>query len=225
MPSLTGSDQGNTEAKPSERLSQSQHPNKRLHQFGKVDLYATIGGRLDQLAIELKAEFPSLVFQFKADHWWWKVAHWFILIVSFGGNRTFLTGFTTTFGMCIGFSAGHTKRIKERVEEDRVWSVLMHEREHLRQFKKYSLPGMILLYGLVFFPVGLAYFRARFERAGYKQTLMCWFILDRGWAENPEAIKWLTTQFTGPNYVWSWPFKKTVQGWFTQELSRLQCQE
>ena len=145
-----------------------------------------------------------------------------VLIISFGRNKRFLSGFTTTIGMTIGWSEGHTRRIKNVVEEDRVWACLMHEREHLRQFKRYGVFIMFLLYCFVFFPIGLAYFRARFERAGYLQTLRAWWVLDSGWAENPESIKWIVNQFTGPNYVWCWPFKRTVQGWFTQELSRLQ---
>jgi len=174
--------------------------------------------------MELRNEFPLLVLQYKEDHWYWKLLHWIIVIFTFGGNRRFLPGFTTTLGRMIGFSGQHSERIKNRSQnwENRVYVCLKHEREHLRQFLRYSVFGMFVLYLLFPFPIVFAYFRARFERAGYIQTLRGWFETDRTWAESDEALSWLVSQFTGPNYGWCWPFKKIVRGWFALELSKLQ---
>jgi hypothetical protein len=99
----------------------------------------------------------------------------------------------------------------------------MHEREHLRQFRRYGVFLFVLLYIMVFLPVGLAYFRARFERAGYIQTLRCWWALNRTWARSSEAKKWWVGQFTGANYGWAWPFKGQVTAWYDRELYRLEA--
>lgn len=122
----------------------------------------------------------------KRARWYWRVLHWLLLIVTFGGNRTFNDKYTTTIGMLIGWSTTQWERITERSVgwEDRIWSTLQHEREHLRQFKKFGLFVMLILYVFVFFPIGLAWFRAKFERAGYLRTLQCWYVLNRRWAES-----------------------------------------
>lgn len=195
------------------------------HTFGKVALSCTPGGRLDKLCAELRQEFPLLTMQHKSAHWYWIVLHWLLLIVTFGGNRKFNDLYTTTIGMLIGFSDSKWKAISTKAAgwEDRVWALLQHEREHLRQFKRYGLFPMLVLYVFVFFPIGFAYFRARFERAGYERTLQCWYALNRHWAEDTRARDWWVKQFTGGAYGWAWPFKKTVGEWFDRELKRLQA--
>lgn len=206
------------------------------HYFGSATLRCTAGGRLDKLCHELHREFPTLAMEWKRARWYWRFLHWVVLIVSFGGNREFNDRYTTTIGMLIGWSDKKWKVIqllltenmpqaKRTYLEDRVWSTIQHEREHLRQFRRYSVPVMFLLYVFVFLPIGLAYFRARFERVGFAMTLRCWFVLDRKWAENPEARKWWISRFTGGAYAWAWPFKTRIGKWFDDELKRLQASE
>ena len=202
----------------------NQTSQKASHSFGYIKLECTENGRLDLLCKELRKEFPKLRMQHKRRHWYWRALNWIVLIVTFGGNRVFNARYTTTVRKTIGWSDKQWERIRKKAQgwEDRIWSTLMHEREHLRQFKKYTTPIMGLGYIFVFFPIGLAYVRARFERAGYLQTLRCWYVLDRKWAEHPEARVWWIKQFTTGSYGWMLPFKKTVGRWFDQELKRLQ---
>lgn len=198
------------------------------HTFGEVTLCCTPDGRLDLLCHELHGEFPRLVMQHKRAHWYWRLLHWIVLIVSFGGNRKFNDRYTTTTGMLIGWSDKCWEKIGAMAErpvpswEDRIWTTLQHEREHLRQFDDYGLFAMLILYIFVFLPIGLAYFRARFERAGYLRTLRCWYVLNQLWAESEEARKWWIGQFTGGAYFWMWPFKTQVGKWYDDELKRLQ---
>lgn len=196
------------------------------HKFGYTTMRCMAGGRLDQLCAELKQEFPKLRMQEKRRHWYWRVLRYLILVLTFGGNRRFLGGFTTTIRQTIAWSDEKWEKIDRRLDsnwEDRVWSTLMHEREHLRQFKRYTTIGMSLLYLLVFFPVGLSWFRARFEREGYLQTLRCWYALDPSWARHPKAKRWWVDQFTGPNYAWCWIFRGQVEGWYDRELFMLEA--
>lgn len=204
-------------------ISHPQALTVRVWQFGEVVLPAKHGGRLDRLCAELKLEFPGLVMQFKSRHWYWGLLHWVVLIFTFGGNRRFIQKYTSTFRKTIGWSKTYEQRIRARTAnwEDRVWSCLMHEREHLRQFERYGMFVMTLSYVFVFFPVGLSYCRARLELAGYRQTLRCWYLLDLSWARSEEAKKWWIGQFTSGAYGWAWPFKKTVTRWFETEMTNL----
>jgi hypothetical protein len=203
----------------------SQSGSKINHSFGEVVLSCTPAGRLDLLCSSLHREFPALRMQNKRAYWYWRALHWLLLIVTFGGNRTFNDRYSTTIGNLIGWSGAKMKTITEQPDgwEDRVWSTLQHEREHLRQFEKFGVFAMLILYVFVFFPLGLAYFRARFERAGYLRTLRCWYVLNSGWAESAEARAWWIGQFTTGAYGWAFPFPKTVGKWFDDELKSLQA--
>lgn len=203
------------------------------HKFGYTTLKVTEGGRLDALCKELKEEFPKLRMQEKRRHWRWRFLNVLLLIITFGGNRGFIEKFTTTIRRTIAWSDGKWKLIIDRPDgwEDRVWSTLMHEREHLRQFKRYGTIIMSALYILAYLPMGLAWFRAKFEKAGYLQTLRCWYVLDLAWARGEKtnsdgqtAKEWWIKQFTGPNYAWAWPFKGQVAAWYDQELSMLEAE-
>mgnify|MGYP003947482077 CR=1 FL=1 len=48
---------------------------------------------------------------------------------------------------------------------------LRHEAVHLRQFRRFTLPGMAVLYLLVPLPMGLAWFRAHFEKQAYAESM------------------------------------------------------
>ena len=197
----------------------------RAWTFGEMSLVVNRGGRLDRLCGELHQEFPCLLMQFKTGHWYWRALGWIVLLVTFGGNKEFVKSYTTTFRRTIGWSSTYEERIEKRTPdwEDRVWSCLMHEREHLRQFERWGMLLMTLSYVFVFFPVGLAWCRAYFERAGYYQTMRCWYLLDPSWARSQAAKDWWVSQFTTGAYGWMWPFKKAVSAWYTTELSRIEA--
>jgi len=56
----------------------------------------------------------------------------------------------------------------------------------------------------------------------YLETLRAWFVTNPAWAKSAEAREWWVKQFIGPNYLWAWPFRRHVEGWFDAELIRLQ---
>lgn len=194
----------------------------RSYDFGELTLTCVPGGRLDRLCVELKEEFPALRMRRKSDHWHWRALHWLVLIFTFGGNRRFNTAYTTTIRRTIGWSDKQWERIKGGLAdwEDRIWSTLTHEREHLRDFARLTTPVMGLLYLLVL-PVVFT-MRAYFEKKGYLETLRCWHALHpRGWPHTKQARDWWISQFTGGGYGWMLPFKKTVGKWYDEELDRL----
>lgn len=194
------------------------------YQFGKLSLGAEPSGRLDLLLSDLKAEFPLLQMEFKSSCWYWRVLHWLIFLVTFGQNRSFCSVYTTTIGNRIAWPDDLVAVMGKPQWEDQFWTILCHEREHLKQFNRYGVLLMFFLYVILPLPIGLSYFRMKFERAGYLKTLECWYQLDREYAESERARQWWVKQFIGPNYGWCWPFKWAVMGWYDRKLLQLMDQ-
>jgi len=206
------------------RLDAATGINVRDHWFGKYRIAASANSRLDRYLLELKRDFPSLVFETK-DRWYWKLIYYFLLIVSFGKQNEFLSAYTTTIGMLIAFSAKvHTSIVEGKPGgdwEDRLWALLRHEGKHLEDFKRFGVFLMFVIYIFIFFPVGLAWGRAWIERKGYIESLRAKFVCDQHWAEDPRYRVWWIERFTGSSYIWQWPFKKQVAKWFDTELQAL----
>lgn len=193
-----------------------------VYQFGYTALTVAPGSRLDRLCRELKMEFSKLRMQRKANHWYWRLLGWLVLIVTFGSNRTFVERYTTTLPGVVAWSEHKWKLIAEGRDLDRVWTTLMHEREHLRQFRWKGPVNMGVAYLLIWFPVGLAWYRAKYERDGYLQTLRCWYLISPRWARSPEARQWWIERFTSGAYGWMWPFKSQVGRWYDDMLEQLE---
>jgi len=105
-------------------------------------------------------------------------------------------------------------------DDDR-WATMRHEAVHMRQFRRWTRPGMALLYLLLPLPMGLAYFRMRFERAAYEETIRCGFEL-YGMAHVREHLReHILEQFTGPSYGWMWPFRRSLERWYDVQIARL----
>jgi hypothetical protein len=130
-------------------------------------------------------------------------------------NRAYLDGYHTAIGRRIYVTGDW-----EQTSRDHRYLVLLHERVHLRQFRRYTLIGMALLYLLVPLPLGLAYFRARFEREAYAETIRGSAAL-YGAAHVCEARfrDHILDQFTGPAYGWMWPFRRSLERWYDRVLA------
>jgi hypothetical protein len=84
----------------------------------------------------------------------------------------------------------------------------------MRQRRRYGMTGMALLYLLPFFPLGLAYGRARLEWEAYEETLRATAeYLGIQAVRSPELRAHLIERFTGPDYGWMWPFPGSVGRW------------
>jgi hypothetical protein len=135
-------------------------------------------------------------------------------VITLGGQRQYLSHYHTVIGYTLYVPASW----ETTSDVDRV-ILLRHERVHLLQRRRYGFGGMALLYLLPFFPVGLAYGRARLEWEAYEETL-------RATAEHyglsavraPELRAKLVERFTGPDYGWMWPFRRAVEGWYDRAV-------
>jgi len=96
--------------------------------------------------------------------------------------------------------------------------VLIHEAEHLRWYKKHTIPLSSLLYLFCFLPIFLAYYRAIFERAAMRKSLIA-RIEYFGPSENLRIymLDYYRTTFSGWTYFKMWPFDKTIVAWFNED--------
>lgn len=145
---------------------------------------------------ELRAEFPKVRIVEKTG-WFWSL----LALVA----PNFVYGFTTTVRNTIFVSpAWNDSSVYTPAE--RV-AILKHERVHLRQARRYTWPLFAFLYLFIAFPIGLSYFRYRFEREAYLEDIRT------GWNTVENVVQTLG----GPLYLWCWP-KSWVRKWFEENL-------
>lgn len=173
--------------------------------------------RLDSLLDEMRAEFPGVKIIPKPESRLQRAIAGFLKVVSFGQIRDYLDGYHTTVGQRI-FVTGDW----EQLSRNRRYLVLRHELVHVRQFRRYTLPLMAVLYVLLPLPVGLAWFRAHFEKQAYAEEI-------RAAAElygvehvrDPAFRADIIGQFTGPAYGFMWPFRRALERWYDGILAGL----
>lgn len=139
-----------------------------------------------------------------------KAISMFLLIITFGGMRNFMTGFVTTIGKTVYVPSDWASRPPQGRA-----ITLRHEMKHLEQERR--LGGLLykFLYVFVFLPGGLAYYRAKFEKEGYAETM-------RGSAQayGVDVLKSdkfkanIIGHFISAEYFWMWPFKKSMERWY-----------
>jgi hypothetical protein len=140
-----------------------------------------------------------------------------LVVVTFGQMRDYLDSYQTTIGRTVYVTSDW-----DDWDPDRRYVTLRHEAVHLRQFRKWTLPVMAVLYILLPLPMGLAYARARFEWEAYAETIRAaaevWGpAVPRGAPYRDHIVE----QFTGPSYGWMWPFRSQIERWYDQVLATL----
>ena len=72
---------------------------------------------------------------------------------------------------------------------------------------------MTFVYLVPFFPLGLAYGRARIEWEAYIETIRA--TNEVYGLKSAEALReGITERFVGADYGWMWPFPKSIHRWF-----------
>jgi hypothetical protein len=173
--------------------------------------------RYARLLEEIQREFPGFRVVRKDRSWFQRAIHYGLTTITLGGMRQYLHSYQTTIGNTVYVTSDWDER-----DPDSRYVTMCHERVHLRQFRRYSVPGMALLYMLLPLPMGLSYFRARLEWEAYQETL-------RAAAEvyglecvcDPEYRDHIVAQFCGPSYGWMWPFRRRINAWYDRALAML----
>ena len=169
----------------------------------------------------LKEEFPKFKIRLKSSSMLMKVLNVLLKIITLGQMKTFMTQFTTV----VSYTMYVTDSWSSRSEISRMLT-LRHERIHFRQRKKYGAFFFTVLYTLLPFPIGLAYFRMKFEREAYEETMRALLEL-----QPRSALKTLKSHvfrdrmvghFTKAEYFWMWPFRKSLERWYDETVARLE---
>jgi len=172
---------------------------------------------LSDLLHDLKVEFPDFRLMPKSDSTFMRVLHVLLSIVTFGGaSKSFMSDYVTTIG--------HTVYIPDgwgRIPAEEKVVLLRHERVHLRQARKYGQLFFSFLSLCFALPLFLAYYRAKFEKEAYEESM-------RADAEqygltvfNDKYREFILRQFTGPMYGWMWPFSAGIETWYQETVKRV----
>lgn len=164
----------------------------------------------DRLVEDIGREFPGFRLVRKDRSRLQRLIHYALVVITFGGMRRYLDSYQTT----IGYTVYVTSDWDEWDARER-FITLSHERIHMRQFRRYTRVGMGLLYLLVPLPMGLAYFRARFEQEAYAESIRTAAAV-YGLEHVREASfrDDIVGQFCGPSYGWMWPFRRRIEAWY-----------
>jgi hypothetical protein len=166
--------------------------------------------RYESLVEALRAEIPGFRVVRKDQSAFHRAIHHALVVVTLGKMRSYLDSYQTTIGKTVYVTADWDER-----DPDARYMTLRHEAVHLRQFRRYTLPVMALLYVLLPLPMGLAYFRARFEMEAYAETIRAAAeIRGLGYVRGVEHRRYVIEQFIGPSYGWMWPFRKHLERWY-----------
>jgi hypothetical protein len=176
-----------------------------------------MNSRYDKLVEDLREEFPRFRIIRKDQSRFQRAIHYALVAITFGGMRRYLDTFQTTIGSTVYVTADW-----DDWEPDRRYVTLRHEAIHLRQFRKYTLPGMALLYVLLPLPMGIAWFRAHFEKEAYAETIRAAAeVYGADYPRRTDYRQYIIDQFVGPSYGWMWPFRSSLERWYDRVLATL----
>jgi hypothetical protein len=136
-------------------------------------------------------------------------------VLTLGRMASYLTAYQTTIGRTVYVTADW-----DHWDPDRRFVTLRHEAVHLRQFRAYGVVGMAVLYLLLPLPMGLAWFRARFEQAAYAESIRAAAeVWGPAHPRRAEFRQHILDQFIGASYGWMWPFRGGLERWYDQVLA------
>ncbi len=175
----------------------------------------TVGG----LTRSMEAEFKGLRFMSKRDSDLMLICDALLRVITFGAMRTFLSDYTTVIGRTIYMPT----RWSETSEIERMIT-LRHERVHLRQRDRYGTVCFCLAYLFLPCPFVFSYFRMKFEKEAYEETLRATLELHLDGATRLRSKKLrehIIRNFTGPDYFWMWPFRRSLEAWYDSFVDEL----
>jgi hypothetical protein len=172
---------------------------------------------VELLLAEIASEFPTFRIVRKSESRLMRAIDRFLRVVTLGRQSRFLTEYHTVLGTQLFVAPTWLKM------DDRDRAVLLrHERVHMRQSKRLGPIGMALVYLIPFFPLGLAYGRAKLEWEAYRETLNATMQLWGIEAACSAVLRQkIVGRFTGPDYGWMWPFRGAVEAWYDKHIAEL----
>ena len=139
-------------------------------------------------------------------------------LAELGNEEHYLTRYHTVL-----FGKLYVPDVWDGMGDEERYILLRHERVHLRQRRRMGDAWMAFVYLLPFFPLGLAWGRARIEWEAYVETIRATAevrSLEAARALEPEILR----RFVGPDYGWMWPFPRVVRRWFREVIADLEAE-
>ena len=174
--------------------------------------------RHEDLLTDIQREFPGFAVVPKKGNTLQRVIGWLLAIVTFGGQRHYLTRYHTVL-----FGKLYVSDAWGGMDDAARYILLRHERVHLRQRRRMGDVMMAFVYLIPFFPLFLAWGRARIEWEAYVETIRATAEvhgLDAARALEEEIVR----RYVGPDYGWMWPFPGTVRAWFGEVVADLEAE-
>ena len=85
----------------------------------------------------------------------------------------------------------------------------------MRQKKKYTSFGFSFLYLFFPLPIGLAYFRKKFEMEAYAESIRSLaFYHSVSLVKRAKVREQFIGYFTTAQYFWMWPFRSSIERWY-----------
>ncbi len=172
----------------------------------------------ERVLAEIRSEFPTFRIVNKRESFLSQIIDIALKLVTLGQQREFLTNYHTVLGTTLYVPDSWPSAS----DVDRA-ILLRHERVHLRQRRRYGFPLMAFLYLVPFFPLGLAYGRAKIEWEAYTETLRATGeLMGVDAARSPALRRRIVARFTGAAYGWMWPFPRQVERWYDTAIQQLE---
>lgn len=162
---------------------------------------------------DTQREFPEFKVVRKADSGFMKLLSGLLFFTS-----GFMVHFVTTIGSTM-WTPSEWDTWDDTVQAE----ILRHERIHLRQQKRLTMPLYVFLYLFWPLPFGLAYGRASLEWEAYSESLRA--IAEYKGVERLKLAKVKANfvgYFTSGAYAWMWPFPGVVGSWYDQVVSDIE---
>jgi hypothetical protein len=176
-------------------------------------------GELDAMIAAIRSEFPTFRVVPKRDDRLSHVIDRALRIVTLGAQHEYLSHYHTVLGNTLYVPLGW-----DDIPDAQRIITLRHELVHLRQNRRWGFPLFAFLYLVPFFPLGLAYGRARIEWEAYEETVRATAeLLGPDAAESPQLRSRIVEQFTSGAYGWMWPFPRSVHRWYDDALEKIRA--
>lgn len=171
------------------------------------------------LLADLREEFPAFRIRPKRGDALSQAIDRLLRIITLGKQNRYLTTYYTVLGSTLYVPDSWA----DLPDVDRV-ILLRHERVHLRQRRRLTFAGMAFLYLVPFFPLGLAYGRARLEWEAYTETL--WATAELHGTPAAWALKdQIVGRFVSADYAWMWPFPATIDRWYDRVIAEIEAKQ
>jgi hypothetical protein len=166
---------------------------------------------------EIRDEFPSFKLVPKDSSRFMKLISLGLKVITLGHMDNFMSAYTTTVGNVI-YTPTHWDMHPEKYRA----VILKHERIHLRQARKYGILLFSFLYLFFPAPMLLAWWRTKFEKEAYEETIRADFELyGQKIKSSNEYREFIIQQFVGASYGWMWPFRKQIEKWYDSIIEDL----